>query len=113
MSQCGTGKSARPRRNAPEKRTTVVMDIEKITIGCSVFGIDARTIDAAQMARLKDLLYRHRLVVLKEQTLTDAGYCDFARRLGTPVPYLQEHYRHPEFPLIFVSSNVKKDGKQI
>ena len=40
-------------------------------------------------------------------------YCDFAKRFGFPVPYLQANYHHPEFPLIFVSSNVKKDGKQI
>jgi taurine dioxygenase len=53
------------------------------------------------------------LVVLKNQNLNEAEYCDFAKRVGNPVPYLQDNYHHPEFPLIFVSSNVKKEGKQI
>jgi taurine dioxygenase len=82
-------------------------------IGCSIFDVDAGTLAGAEMDEVKDLLYRHRLIVLKDQALDDKAYCDFAGRFGSPVPYLQENYRHPDFPLIFVSSNVKKDGKQI
>jgi taurine dioxygenase len=85
----------------------------EIAIGCSVQGVDATTANAAQIAQLKDLLYRNRLIVLKDQCVSEAEYCDFANRFGFPVPYLQTSYHHPDFPLIFVSSNVKKDGKQI
>jgi taurine dioxygenase len=86
---------------------------EKNAIGCSIWDIDANTAAEDAMCELKDQLYRHRLVVLKDQMLSEREYCDFAGRFGMPVPYLQENYRHPNFPLIFVSSNVKKDGKQI
>jgi taurine dioxygenase len=86
---------------------------ETNTIGCSVWDIDAKAIAEHVMREVKDHLYRHRLVVLKDQILTEQQYCDFAGRFGMPVPYLQENYRHPDFPVIFVSSNVKKDGKQI
>jgi taurine dioxygenase len=89
------------------------MKTERNAIGCSVFGVDANTLAGSQMSEVKDLLYRNRLIVLKDQALTDQQYCDFAGRFGMPVPYLQENYHHPDFPLIFVSSNVKKDGKQI
>ena len=66
------------------------------------------------MSTIKDLLYKNRLIVLKDQSVSDQGYCDFANlRFGFPVPYLQGNYHHPEHPLIFVSSNVKQDGKQI
>lgn len=82
-------------------------------IGCSIYDVDANTLAGSEMDAIKDLLYRRRLIVLKDQSLSDRAYCDFAGRFGSPVPYLQENYRHPDFPLIFVSSNVKKDGKQI
>jgi taurine dioxygenase len=65
------------------------------------------------MGTIKDLLYRNRLIVLKDQVTNEQQYCDFANRFGFPVPYLQENYRHPDFPLIFVSSNVKSKGQQI
>jgi taurine dioxygenase len=89
------------------------MKTEPLDLGCSVHGIDALTATEAQIASLRDLLYRNRLIVLKDQALDEQAYCDFAHRVGVPVPYLQDNYHHPEFPLIFVSSNVKKDGKQI
>jgi taurine dioxygenase len=89
------------------------MHTERNAIGCSVQGISANKANASELHELKDLLYKNRLIVLKDQTVTDAEYCDFAKRFGFPVPYLQANYHHPEFPLIFVSSNVKKDGKQI
>ena len=89
------------------------MKTERNQIGCSIFGVEANTLAGPEMQPLKDLLYRNRLIVLKDQVLTDQQYCDFATRFGFPVPYLQANYHHPDFPLIFVSSNVKKGGKQI
>ena len=89
------------------------MKTEKNGIGCSVFGVNANTITASEMQGIKDLLYKNRLIVLKDQVANEQQYCDFANRFGFPVPYLQTAYHHPDFPLIFVSSNVKKDGKQI
>ena len=89
------------------------MKTAPLDIGCSVSGIDAAKATKTEIKKLRDLLYKNRLIVLKDQNLTEAQYCDFAKRVGNPVPYLQDNYHHPEFPLIFVSSNVKKDGKQI
>src|SRR5262245_9468557 len=89
------------------------MKTERNQIGCSIFGVEANTLAGPEMQQVKDLLYRNRLIVLKDQAVTDQQYCDFATRFGFPVPYLQANYHHPDFPLIFVSSNVKTDGKQI
>jgi taurine dioxygenase len=89
------------------------MRTQKNDIGCSIWGVDAKTLDGPELRVVKDLLYRNRLIVLKDQCISDQEYCDFAGRFGSPVPYLQENYRHPNFPLIFVSSNVKTEGKQI
>jgi taurine dioxygenase len=89
------------------------MKTEKINFGCNIRDIDAKAVTPAEFAELKDHLYRNRLIVLKDQSLNEQQYCDFAKQLGSPVPYLQDNYHHPEYPLIFVSSNVKSDGKQI
>jgi len=89
------------------------MQTAKLAIGCSIQGVDAKSLSPATLQTIKDLLYRNRLIVLKNQKLNEEEYCDFAKRLGQPVPYLQENYHHPDYPLIFVSSNVKSQGKQI
>ena len=89
------------------------MQTGKLAIGCTIHGVDAKSLAPGQMLKIKDLLYKNRLIVLKDQSLTEQEYCDFAHRVGSPVPYLQDNYHHPEFPLIFVSSNVKSQGKQI
>jgi taurine dioxygenase len=88
------------------------MQTEANALGCSVHGIDATSLTKDQLASLRDLLYRQRLIVLKNQSLSEAQYCDFARAFANPVPYLQDNYHHPDHPLIFVSSNVK-DGRQM
>lgn len=89
------------------------METTSLNIGCAVRGVDAGNVTTSDIAALRNLLYRNRLIVLKDQALDEKAYCDFAQAFGEPVPYLQDNYHHPEFPLIFVSSNVKKDGKQI
>jgi (R)-3-[(carboxymethyl)amino]fatty acid dioxygenase/decarboxylase len=89
------------------------MKTERNEIGCSIYGVNANSATGAEMSELKDLLYKNRLIVLKDQVANEQQYCDFANRFGFPVPYLQTAYHHPDFPLIFVSSNVKSDGKQI
>jgi taurine dioxygenase len=83
---------------------------ENSQLGIKVTGFDARKPDVAE---IRKLLYAHKIVVLKHQSLTEQGFCDFSHALGTPVPYLQSNYHHPEYPLIFVSSNLKKDGKKM
>jgi taurine dioxygenase len=89
------------------------METRNLDIGCSIHGLDAKTLTANQLLTIKDLLYKNRLIVLKDQSLTEQDYCDFAHRVGQPIPYLQDNYHHPDYPLIFVSSNVKSQGKQI
>src|SRR5215210_2680481 len=94
-------------------RRSKLMKTALLDIGCSVTGVDAAKATKSQLKQLRDLLYKNRLIVLKDQNLDEQAYCDFAKRVGNPVPYLQDNYHHPEFPLIFVSSNVKSEGKQI
>jgi taurine dioxygenase len=89
------------------------MQIEKNNFGLDIRDVDCNGLAAGELEKLKDLMYRNRLIVLKDQKLSEQEYCDFANRFGRPIAYLQAHYRHPDLPLIFVSSNIKKNGKQI
>jgi taurine dioxygenase len=89
------------------------MKTEKLDIGSSVHGVDLRNVNAAELQELKDLLYKNRIIVVKNQDLNEQQYCDFAAKFGFPVPYLQSHYNHPDYPLIFISSNIKQNGKHL
>jgi taurine dioxygenase len=82
-------------------------------LGVVVQGFDLSTATRREIHELLRSVYERRVVVLKEQHLSTAEFVDFSKRLGEPVPYLQENYRHPEHPLIFVSSNVPLDGKRV
>ena len=89
------------------------MKTEKIAIGSNVYGADVKTMSPAELKQLQDTLYRNRIIVIKDQYLTEQEYVDFAGKFGFPEAYLQSHYNHPDYPLIFVSSNVKQDGRQL
>jgi len=82
-------------------------------IGAEV-RLGSRPLDSTEDAcrTIKDLVYRHRLVVLPGLNLQAQEYVAFARKFGTPQVYFQGHYHHPEHPEIFVSSNVPYKGEK-
>lgn len=69
--------------------------------------------DDETVATIKDLLYTYKLVIFRDQWLSNEQYINFARALGTPQIYFQPHYHHPDHPELFVSSNVLENGKKI
>ncbi|UCE76915.1 MAG: TauD/TfdA family dioxygenase [Gammaproteobacteria bacterium] len=81
--------------------------------GAVVRDVDLRTLSADQLAAIKRALYAHRVVVIKGQDLSTEEYIDFSYQVGEPQPYLQDNYHHPEYPLIFVSSNVEQNGQKL
>jgi len=82
-------------------------------LGVIVEGFDAKTADEAEIAELKRLVYTHKIAVLKGQRLALDEFVGLGRRLGEPIPYYEPMYHHPENSLVFVSSNVPKDGQQV
>ena len=55
------------------------MRIERENFGSSIRDVCAAALDSAQMKQLKEALYASRLVILKDQSLTEQQFCDFAR----------------------------------
>jgi taurine dioxygenase len=61
---------------------------------------------------LKNLLYKNKILIFKNIHLTPEKYIQFAKCFGELVKFVDLEYRHPDFPEIFVVSNVKKNGKK-
>ena len=83
------------------------------SIGAELTDVDARSITAAETEEIKQLVYKHKLVVFRNQNLSKTEYIAFARMFGEPQIYLQKNYHHPDHPEIFVSSNVPENGKKV
>ena len=81
--------------------------------GIQVTGFDVTSINENMIDQLKSLVYKHKIVVLKNQDLNPSEYVSLGNQLGKPEAYYQPMYHHPEEPLIFVSSNVAENGRPI
>ncbi len=85
---------------------------ERDRIGAEIRGVDVTKIAPSELEEAKRLLYRHKLLVFRDQSPSDVEYIEFARKIGKPQIYFQAHYHHPDHPEIFVSSNEVRDGKK-
>src|SRR5262245_1593839 len=75
-------------------------------LGAEIRGADLRTASDELARSLVEAVHQHCLIRLKDQRMTVQEYLHFGRKLGTIMPYPDERYRHPEYPEVFVSSNV-------
>lgn len=104
-----SGATAYTRRIRSVPLTDTVTTVEQL--GISWHDFDVR---AADFADLKQAIYDHRVVVLRnQQDMTPEEFIALGRGLGTIVPYYQPMYHHPEHSEIFVSSNVPVDGQRV
>lgn len=87
--------------------------VPRQTFGADVTDVDMRQLNATQVTALKEAVYDHKLLVFRGVDLPDAEYVAMARKFGVPQRYFQSHYHHPQFPQIFVSSNVPLDGAKV
>lgn len=83
------------------------------SIGAVVENLRFDSLRDQEIGLIRDLVYAHKLVTIRDQSLSRAEYVAFARRLGRPQVYFQPHYHHPDFPEIFVSSNVEENGQKV
>jgi taurine dioxygenase len=83
------------------------------SFGVEVASFDARRVTAEDAQVIRDQVYANKLVVFRDQTVTNDEYVAFARAIGRPQVYFQDNYHHPDHPEIFVSSNVPENGKKV
>ncbi|MEM7305297.1 MAG: TauD/TfdA family dioxygenase [Planctomycetota bacterium] len=83
-------------------------------LGVQLSGLPIQEITSTeQLAELRELVWRQKLVVLTGQEFENDEYVAFGHRLGHVRPYFQDNYHHPEHPEIFVSSNVPEEGQKV
>ena len=82
-------------------------------IGVQILHKDVASVTPIEIKEIKQLVYKYKLVIFREQNINDAQYLEFARKIGTPQIYPQDNYHHPKYPEFFVSSNVPQDGKKV
>ncbi|HYD80229.1 MAG TPA: TauD/TfdA family dioxygenase [Paucimonas sp.] len=83
------------------------------SIGATITDVDLRNLNAEESEAIKNAVYRHRVVTIKGQNLAPREFIAFGNTIGQVQIYPQKNYHHPDFPEIFVSSNVQRDGKKM
>lgn len=81
--------------------------------GVEVQDFDLAVATEEDLALIRKHVYEDKVVVLKGQELLPAAFVELGRRFGTPVPYYEPMYHHPDSDLIFVSSNLNRVEGQI
>lgn len=84
-----------------------IVPCEAGVLGAEVHGVDLRTVDGEGARLIKEAVHRHALLRLKDQKLSVHEFVAFGSKLGTHMAYPDPRYHHPEYPEVFVSSNVK------
>jgi taurine dioxygenase len=68
--------------------------------------VDLRAASDEDVAAFRAALFRYKVVVVREQTLSAAEYRGFVARLGAPVPHVLAQFSLPELRDVLVLSNV-------
>lgn len=83
-------------------------------MGAEVENFSVSTATEKDYRALRDAVISHRIIVLKnQQDITPGEFVELGRNFGTIVPYYEDHYHHPQYPEIFVSSNLSADGRPL
>ncbi|GAA1479860.1 TauD/TfdA family dioxygenase [Gordonia sinesedis] len=70
-----------------------------------ITGFRPDTATADDIAQITSHIYTNKIVVLRDQRLNPSEFAALGALFGTPVPYYEPMYQHPDEPLVFVSSN--------
>lgn len=77
--------------------------------GVEILGLDLKDgISDEAMRRLTALLYEHRIIVVRDQKLTEQQFLNFGRQWGRPHPHVLDHKRMPGYPEMMTVGNTFK-----
>ncbi|CAM3694758.1 hypothetical protein NOGI109294_09410 [Nocardiopsis gilva] len=83
-------------------------------IGAELTGVTYADLERQEvLGAFADAVARRQLVVIRGIEMTPRQQVALAVRLGRPVPFVVENYRHSEVPEILVSSNERKNDQPI
>lgn len=93
-------------------------DIEVVAggaaLGAEIRGVDlSKPLDAAAFSRVEDAFNRHSVVCFRDQNLNETQYLAFMERLGAVERVFLNNFAHPDYPDIFLISNIREGGRAI
>jgi taurine dioxygenase len=90
-----------------------------VTYDHSIIGAEINHLDLTQplsddcFAAVETIFNERAVLCLRNQTLTEPQFIDFARRFGEIERIFLTHYAHPQYPEILLVSNIKENGRDI
>lgn len=75
------------------------------TFGLMISQFSPHLINSTTIGELKNLLYLHKFLIFKNINFSLEEYIAFAKAFGKLVNYVDENYRHPQYPEVFIVSN--------
>ncbi len=89
-----------------------ITPIEGAPLGARVDGVDLRTdLSDALMTDLSDALYRHRMIVIKNQDLDEGQYYRFGEQWGRLIRHVLDYLRMPGYPEMMAIGNTQEKDK--
>ena len=86
--------------------------LEGASFGVEAVGIDiAGGLDDGTLKTLADAVHEHRLLVIRDQRMTEDRYLAFGRWWGEPIPHVLDHLRMPGYPEMMAIGNYGGEWK--
>ena len=81
-------------------------------LGAEVAGVDLKSLDDDEFARIYDAFLQHIVLVFRDQDLTMEDFIAHGRRYGPLRPHIVQKSRHPVLPELMVMDNKIVDTKK-
>ena len=77
--------------------------------GAEVLGIDLRDSANNDLIRtLTQVVYENRVIIIRNQSLTEENYLEFGQHWGVPIPHVLDHLRMARHPALMVVGNTEE-----
>jgi len=88
----------------------MTLNVKGEGLGAQVTGIDPKNLDTIATDEIREIVYKNKLVVLKDVHPSPEEFLQLGKIIGDVVPYYEPVYHHREHPEIFVSSTEQGHG---
>ncbi|MGY4712718.1 (3R)-3-[(carboxymethyl)amino]fatty acid oxygenase/decarboxylase [Mycolicibacterium sp. CBM1] len=88
----------------------MTLNVKGAGLGAQITGVDPERFRDITRDEIRDVVYRNKLVVLKDVHPSAEQFIELGRIIGDIVPYYEPMYHHEDYPEIFVSSTEEGRG---
>jgi taurine dioxygenase len=91
------------------------MQIRRIgaTMGAEITDVDPDSLSSEEFELIRRAFHAHKVIAIRDQTLTPAAQIAFSRRFGALEDQLNARYTIEGYPEVLVLSNDLRDGKPV